>query len=381
MRALLPTYQRTDVELVKGQGSIVEDATGKTYLDFIMGIAVCNTGHRHPYVQQRLEEQLNRIWHTSNLFQIAAQERVAERLTEDSHLSHAFFCNSGAEANEAAYKLVRKWTGKTEVVTFKQSFHGRTFAMMGATGQEKIKAGYGEMVNGFKHLPFNEMESLSAITDQTAAVWLEIIQGEGGVVVADDAWLEALVKKAQQYDVKIIVDEVQTGIGRTGSRFAFEQTPLVPDIITLAKGLGSGLAVGALLATEEAAEVFTPGSHGSTFGGNPLAMTAAEATLDLLLSDTVMADIQEKGEYLRQQLEKKLPKSIVSSIRGRGLMIGIECTMPVAPLIDGLRENGLLVVSAGPHVIRLLPSLFVTEQELTQAIEKIQLVCRQEVIV
>ncbi|MFB3226976.1 acetylornithine transaminase [Exiguobacterium sp. PHA03] len=381
MSALLPTYQRTDVELVKGQGSIVEDATGKTYLDFIMGIAVCNTGHRHPYVQQRLEEQLNRIWHTSNLFQIAAQERVAERLTEDSHLSHAFFCNSGAEANEAAYKLVRKWTGKTEVVTFKQSFHGRTFAMMGATGQEKIKAGYGEMVNGFKHLPFNEMESLSAITDQTAAVWLEIIQGEGGVVVADNAWLEALMKKAQQYDVKIIVDEVQTGIGRTGSRFAFEQTPLVPDIITLAKGLGSGLAVGALLATEEAAEVFTPGSHGSTFGGNPLAMTAAEATLDLLLSDTVMADIQEKGEYLRQQLEKKLPKSIVSSIRGRGLMIGIECTMPVAPLIDALRENGLLVVSAGPHVIRLLPSLFVTEQELTQAIEKIQLVCQQEVIV
>ncbi|WP_215085313.1 acetylornithine transaminase [Exiguobacterium sp. s78] len=381
MSALLPTYQRTDVELVKGQGSIVEDATGKTYLDFIMGIAVCNTGHRHPYIQQRLEEQLNQIWHTSNLFQIATQERVAERLTEDSHLSHAFFCNSGAEANEAAYKLVRKWTGKTEVVTFKQSFHGRTFAMMGATGQEKIKAGYGEMVNGFKHLPFNEMESLSAITEQTAAVWLEIIQGEGGVVVADDAWLEALMKKAQQYDVKIIVDEVQTGIGRTGSRFAFEQTPLVPDIITLAKGLGSGLAVGALLATEEAAEVFTPGSHGSTFGGNPLAMTAADATLDLLLSDTVMADVQRKGEYLRQQLEKKLPKSIVSSIRGRGLMIGIECTMPVAPLIDALRENGLLVVSAGPHVIRLLPSLFVTEQELMHAIEKIQLVCQQEVIV
>ena len=381
MSALLPTYQRTDVELVKGQGSIVEDATGKTYLDFIMGIAVCNTGHRHPYIQQRLEEQLNQIWHTSNLFQIAAQERVAERLTEDSHLSHVFFCNSGAEANEAAYKLVRKWTGKTEVVTFKQSFHGRTFAMMGATGQEKIKAGYGEMVNGFKHLPFNEMESLSAITEQTAAVWLEIIQGEGGVVVADDAWLEALMKKAQQYDVKIIVDEVQTGIGRTGSRFAFEQTPLVPDIITLAKGLGSGLAVGALLATEEAAEVFTPGSHGSTFGGNPLAMTAAEATLDLLLNDTVMADVQGKGEYLRQQLENKLPKSIVSSIRGRGLMIGIECTVPVAPLIDALRENGLLVVSAGPHVIRLLPSLFVTEQELMHAIEKIQLVCQQEVIV
>jgi len=381
MSALLPTYQRTDVELIKGQGSIVKDTTGKTYLDFIMGIAVCNTGHRHPYIQQRLEEQLNQIWHTSNLFQIAQQERVAQRLTEDSHLSHAFFCNSGAEANEAAYKLVRKWTGKTEVVTFKQSFHGRTFAMMGATGQEKIKAGYGEMVNGFKHLPFNEMESLLAITEQTAAVWLEIIQGEGGVVVADDTWLEALMEQARLYDVKIIVDEVQTGIGRTGSRFAFEQTPLVPDIITLAKGLGSGLAVGALLATAEAAEVFTPGSHGSTFGGNPLAMTAAEATLDLLLSEEVMADVQEKGEFLRQQLAQSLSDTIVRSVRGRGLMIGIECTIPVAPLIDALRQEGLLVVSAGPYVIRLLPSLFVTEQELMQAVEKIQLVCQQEVIV
>lgn len=381
MSALLPTYQRTDVELIKGQGSIVEDTTGKTYLDFIMGIAVCNTGHRHPYIQQRLEGQLNQIWHTSNLFQIAQQERVAQRLTEDSHLSHAFFCNSGAEANEAAYKLVRKWTGKTEVITFKQSFHGRTFAMMGATGQEKIKAGYGEMVNGFKHLPFNEVESLGAITEQTAAVWLEIIQGEGGVVVADDTWLEALMEQARLYDVKIIVDEVQTGIGRTGSRFAFEQTPLVPDIITLAKGLGSGLAVGALLATAEAAEVFTPGSHGSTFGGNPLAMTAAEATLDLLLSEEVMADVQEKGEFLRQQLAQSLSDTIVRSVRGRGLMIGIECTIPVAPLIDALRQEGLLVVSAGPYVIRLLPSLFVTEQELMQAVEKIQLVCQQEVIV
>ncbi|KOP30999.1 acetylornithine transaminase [Exiguobacterium acetylicum] len=381
MSALLPTYQRTNVELVKGQGSIVEDTTGKTYLDFIMGIAVCNTGHRHPYIQQRLEEQLNQIWHTSNLFQIAQQERVAQRLTEDSHLSHAFFCNSGAEANEAAYKLVRKWTGKTEVITFKQSFHGRTFAMMGATGQEKIKAGYGEMVNGFKHLPFNDMESLAEITEQTAAVWLEIIQGEGGVVVADDTWLETLMEQARLYDVKIIVDEVQTGIGRTGSRFAFEQTPLIPDIITLAKGLGSGLAVGALLATAEAAEVFTPGSHGSTFGGNPLAMTAAEATLDLLLSEEVMADVQEKGEFLRQQLTQSLPDTIVRSVRGRGLMIGIECTIPVASLIDALRQEGLLVVSAGPSVIRLLPSLFVTEQELMQAVEKIQLVCQQEVIV
>ncbi|OIN66257.1 aspartate aminotransferase family protein [Exiguobacterium sp. KRL4] len=379
MSALLPTYQRHDIELVKGNGSFVTDTKGQKYLDFMMGIAVCNTGHRHPYVQHAVEEQLQKLWHTSNLFISSKQERVAELLTKDSHLSHVFFCNSGAEANEGAFKLIRKWTQKTEILTFSQSFHGRTFAMMAATGQEKIKAGFGEMVPDFKHLMFNDFKSLERITEQTAAVWLEVIQGEGGVILADNDWLQALMEQAKKYDVKIVIDEVQTGIGRTGSRYAFEQTPLQPDIITIAKGLASGFPVGAIITTPIAATVFTPGTHGSTFGGNPLAMTAAEATLDLLLPDEQMKQVLNKGTYLMEQLAQ-LPSSMIREVRGRGLMIGIEFHQHVSPLIQALQQIGLLVVSAGPNVLRLLPSLFVTESELDLAIEKIKSVCQQEVM-
>lgn len=381
MSALLPTYQRHNIELVEGTGSFVKDTQGITYLDFMMGIAVCNTGHRHPYVEQRLKEQLGQLWHTSNLFESSKQERVATLLTENSHLSHAFFCNSGTEANEGAFKLIRKWTQKTEILSFSQSFHGRTFAMMGATGQEKVKEGFGEMVADFKHLVFNDLSSLDAITEKTGAVWLEIIQGEGGVIVADDAWLEALMKRTKAYGVKIVVDEVQTGIGRTGSRFAFEQTPLKPDIITVAKGLGSGFPVGAIITTAEAATIFTPGTHGSTFGGNPLAMTAAEATLDLLLTDKLLHEVQEKGNYLMRRLAAELPETSLHSVRGRGLMIGIEFERPVAGIVQALQQVGMLVVSAGPHVVRLLPSLFVTREELDLALEKIKQVCQQEVMV
>ncbi|RDB32700.1 acetylornithine transaminase [Exiguobacterium sp. RIT594] len=379
MSALLPTYLRHDIELVEGNGSFVQDKTGKSYLDFMMGIAVCNTGHRHPHVEQALQEQLQKLWHTSNLFISSKQERVAAMLTENSHLSHVFFCNSGTEANEGAFKLIRKWTQKKEILTFSQSFHGRTFAMMGATGQDKIKAGFGEMVPDFKHLTFNDFDSLEMITDQTAAVWLEVIQGEGGVIVAEDAWLAKLMEQARKFDVKVVIDEVQTGIGRTGSRFAFEQTPLKPDIITVAKGLGSGFPVGAIITTPEATAIFTPGTHGSTFGGNPLAMAAAEATLDLLLNDQQMKQVRLKGLYLMQQLAQ-LPKTMVRDIRGRGLMIGVEFHEPVSPLISALQQSGMLVVSAGPNVIRLLPSLFVTEQELDTAVEKIKSVCQQEVM-
>ncbi len=379
MSALLPTYQRHDIELIEGSGSFVTDTKGQSYLDFTMGIAVCNTGHRHPFVQQRVTEQLGKLWHTSNLFISSKQERVAELLTKDSHLSHVFFCNSGTEANEGAFKLIRKWTQKTEILTFSQSFHGRTFAMMGATGQEKIKDGFGTMVPDFKHLTFNDFESLEMISERTAAVWLEVIQGEGGVIPADHEWLQALMEQTKKYDVKVVVDEVQTGIGRTGSRYAFEQTPLKPDIITVAKGLGSGFPVGALITTAEAATVFTPGTHGSTFGGNPLAMTAAEATLELLFPDEQMQQVQNKGKYLMAQLSE-LPGTMVREVRGRGLMIGIECHQAVAPLIQALQQTGLLVVSAGPNVIRLLPSLFVTESELDLAIEKIKSVCQQEVM-
>lgn len=380
MSALLPTYQRHNIELVEGTGSFVTDAQGKTYLDFMMGIAVCNTGHRHPEVEKRLHAQLGQLWHTSNLFESSKQERVATLLTETSHLSHVFFCNSGTEANEGAFKLIRKWTQKTEILSFSQSFHGRTFAMMGATGQDKVKEGFGEMVPDFKHLTFNDFESLDAITQNTGAVWLEVIQGEGGIIIAKNEWLEALMERTQAYGVKIVVDEVQTGIGRTGSRFAFEQTPLKPDIITVAKGLGSGFPVGAIITTPEAATIFTPGTHGSTFGGNPLAMTAAEATLELILTDQTLQNVREKGNYLMKQLNAFLPEDQIRTVRGRGLMIGIEFKQPIARIVLSLQQAGMLVVSAGPNVIRLLPSLFVTEYELDLAVEKIKHVCQQEVI-
>lgn len=377
MEHLLPTYQRREMEAVQASGSYVWDAEGKKYLDFMMGIAVCGTGHRHPLVEASIAEQLGKVWHMSNLFRISGQETVAEQLISGTHFKGAFFCNSGAEANEGAYKLVRKWTGRNRVVSFSQSFHGRTFAMMGATGQEKIKQGFGPMVEGFDHVSYNSFEALEAITEQTAAVWIELIQGEGGVILADDTWLDALMERAQRVGAKIVVDEVQTGIGRTGTRYAYESTPLIPDVVTLAKGLGSGFPVGAILAAQGAEEVFTPGTHGSTFGGNPLAMAAAKATLELLFDQSALEHIEETGRYLMDRLSKLKTPSIVD-VRGKGLMVGIEMTEEVAPVIDALQHEGLLVAPAGPNVIRLLPSLFVTKEEIDQAIRMMEHVLEQK---
>lgn len=381
MNSLLPTYGKRTIEITQASGSYVTDVSGKTYLDFVMGIAVCGTGHRHPYVQQKIEEQLNRVWHTSNLYLISGQQRVAEKLTEGTHLTHAFFCNSGTEANEAAFKLVRKWTQKTKIITFTQSFHGRTFAMLGATGQEKVKHGFGPMVSDFIHAPFNDMEALDWIDDETSAVWLEIVQGEGGVVVADPLWLQALQEAADKYDVKIVVDEVQTGIARTGTRFAYEQTPLRPHIITLAKGLGSGIPVGAILTTAEAATVFGPGSHGSTFGGNPVAMAAAEATLDVLFTPESFKHVTDMGDYLKEGLSRFVDGERFVEVRGLGLMIGLVSTEPVADWVTELAEAGLLVVMAGPHVIRFLPSLLVTKSEIDEALTKLEQILQKEGVV
>ncbi|WP_214742684.1 acetylornithine transaminase [Exiguobacterium sp. s48] len=381
MNSLLPTYGPRTIEIAQASGSYVTDVFGKTYLDFVMGIAVCGTGHRHPYVQQKIEDQLNRVWHTSNLYLISGQQRVAEKLTEGTHLTHAFFCNSGTEANEAAFKLVRKWTQKTKIITFTQSFHGRTFAMIGATGQEKVKQGFGPMVSDFIHAPFNDMDALNWIDDETSAVWLEIVQGEGGVVVADPLWLQALQEAADKYDVKIVVDEVQTGIARTGTRFAYEQTPLRPHIVTLAKGLGSGIPVGAILTTSEAATIFGPGSHGSTFGGNPLAMTAAEATLDVLFTPESLKHVTDMGNYLKKGLNRFVDGERFVEVRGLGLMIGLVSTEPVSEWVAQLAEVGLLVVMAGPHVMRFLPSLLVTKCEIDEALTKLEQILQKEGVV
>ncbi|WP_214738031.1 acetylornithine transaminase [Exiguobacterium sp. s162] len=381
MNSLLPTYGPRTIEIAQASGSYVTDVSGKTYLDFVMGIAVCGTGHRHPYVQQKIEDQLNRVWHTSNLYLISGQQRVAEKLTNGTHLTHAFFCNSGTEANEAAFKLVRKWTQKTKIITFTQSFHGRTFAMLGATGQEKVKHGFGPMVSDFIHAPFNDMNALDWIDDETSAIWLEIVQGEGGVVVAEASWLRALQEAADKHDVKIVVDEVQTGIARTGTRFAYEQTPLRPHVVTLAKGLGSGIPVGAILTTPEAATVFGPGSHGSTFGGNPVAMAAAEATLDVLLTPESLKHVTDMGDYLKGGLSRFVDGERFVEVRGLGLMIGLVSTEPVADWVTELVEVGLLVVMAGPYVIRFLPSLLVTKSEIDEALTKLEQILQKEGVV
>lgn len=381
MNSLLPTYGPRTIEIAQASGSYVTDVSGKTYLDFVMGIAVCGTGHRHPYVQQKIEDQLNRVWHTSNLYLISGQQRVAEKLTDGTHLTHAFFCNSGTEANEAAFKLVRKWTQKTKIITFTQSFHGRTFAMLGATGQEKVKHGFGPMVSDFIHAPFNDMDALNWIDDETSAIWLEIVQGEGGVVVANALWLQALQEAADKHDVKIVVDEVQTGIARTGTCFAYEQTPLRPHVVTLAKGLGSGIPVGAILTTPEAATVFGPGSHGSTFGGNPVAMAAAEATLDVLLTPESLKHVTDMGDYLKEGLSRFVDGERFVEVRGLGLMIGLVSTEPVADWVTELAEVGLLVVMAGPYVIRFLPSLLVTKSEIDEALTKLEQILQKEGVV
>ncbi|MCM3716609.1 acetylornithine transaminase [Alkalihalobacillus oceani] len=369
MSALFPTYARWDVTAVKGEGATLTDKDGKQYLDFIAGIAVCNLGHCHPKVNAALEKQLHSLWHVSNLFQIEGQERVAQLLVDHSVGDYVFFCNSGAEANEAAIKLARKATGKHHIVSMKQSFHGRTLGSMAATGQEKIHAGFGPLLTEFTYVTLNDEKELAgAVTADTAAIIVEVIQGEGGVLPMSKEYAKKLSQICEQYQCLLIVDEVQTGIGRTGTAFAYEQLELSPDIITVAKGLGNGFPVGALIGKKELKEAFSPGSHGSTFGGNPLAMAAAEAVVTEVFTPEFLADVQQKGDYFKQRLEQALASfSIVKEVRGNGLILGVACHVEAAPIITECRERGLLVLPAGPNVVRLLPPLIVSNEELNRA--------------
>lgn len=366
MSALFPTYARWEVTPVEGKGALLIDENGKRYLDFVAGIAVCNLGHCHPKVTEAVEKQLKKLWHVSNLFQIEGQEKVAKLLTEHSVGDYVFFCNSGAEANEAAIKLARKATGKHHIVTLKQSFHGRTFATMTATGQEKVHSGFGPLLQGFTYVELNDVAALeTAVDDETAAIMVEVIQGEGGVRFMDDAFAQAIKAQCEQHGCLLIVDEIQTGIGRTGTAFAYEQYGLSPDIITVAKGLGNGFPVGAIIGKKALKDAFSPGSHGSTFGGNLLAMAAAEAVLKEVFNQDFLNDVKAKGEAFLKTLQKHLQRvSIVEEVRGRGLMIGIECKIEVAPIVTACREAGLLVLQAGPRVVRILPPLTVTEEQL-----------------
>ncbi len=379
MSSLFPTYQRLDIHVKEANGTYLTDENNQTYLDFISGIAVCNVGHRHPEVQKAVEEQLNKVWHVSNLFHQSIQEEVANLLVANSSGDAVFFCNSGAEANEAAIKLARKHTKKHKIITFTKSFHGRTFATMTATGQAKIHEGFGPLVNEFVYLPYNDVESLEAEMDDTvAAIMTEVVQGEGGVVPGTESFLTTIQKLCQEYGALFIVDEVQTGIGRTGKPFAYQHFNLSPDIITAAKGLGSGMPIGAMIGKGLLKESFGPGTHGTTFGGNPIALASAKATLQIIFNQQFLEEVNAKAATFKKQLIDMLESySIVKEVRAKGFMIGIECGEYQAQLITAMREKGLLVLGAGPHVIRLLPPLTVSSEELSEALTVIEQVFQE----
>jgi acetylornithine aminotransferase len=370
--SLFPTYARYPLTLVKGKGSWLWDDQGNKYLDFMCGLAVTNLGHVPDQVKAKLVAQLDELWHVSNLFQIPGQERAARLLTEMSCADAVFFCNSGAEANEAAIKLARRYhqtvrqSGRYEIVTFRQSFHGRTLATLTATGQAKVQEGFAPLPEGFVYAPYNDAAALKDyIGDKTCAIMLELVQGEGGVNPADEAFVREAERLCREHGLLLIVDEIQTGMGRTGKMFAYEHYGIEPDIFTLAKGLGSGFPVGAMLAKAYLAEAFGPGSHGSTFGGTPLASAAVAATIETMLAERAVDHASEMGERLMTKLTEALAGNpFVRVIRGKGLIVGIECAGPVADAIAEARQAGLLVVPAGPNVIRLLPNLLVTREEI-----------------
>ena len=368
MTYLFENYKRAPIEFVKAEGSYLIDSEGKVYLDFSSGIGVTNFGF-HPQVQQALIQQAGRIWHSPNLYLSSLQEQVSQELA-GSYDYLAFFCNSGAEANEAAIKLARKATGKQGFITFQQSFHGRTFGAMAATGQDKIKEGFGDGVPHFSYAVYNDLASVEKLVNQdTAAVMLELVQGESGVRPAEAAFVKDLADVCQQEGILLIVDEVQTGMGRTGQLYSFEHYGIIPDIVTLAKGLANGLPVGALLGKSSLAPAFGPGSHGSTFGGNKLAMAAALETLHIMKEAGFMEEVRSKSAILLEQLQLAFqdhPK--ISAVRGLGMMIGIETSASLSKIVEAARQKGLIIVTAGENVIRLLPPLTISREEIQQGI-------------
>lgn len=368
---VMETYGRFPIALAKGKGSYVWDEKGKKYLDYTSGIAVCNLGHVEESIKTAVENQLNQLWHCSNLYRIPVQEELAELLVQNSCGDQVFFCNSGAEANEAAIKLARRYAKTikeqegTEVVSFSSSFHGRTMAAMSATGQEKIQQGFGPMAPGFRYLPYNDIKALDQlIRPETCAVLVELIQGEGGVIPADPKWVKKLSDLCQENDVLLMVDEIQTGIGRTGDLFAYEAYGIEPDVITVAKGLGNGIPIGALVAKKQASQAFTPGTHGSTFGGNPVASAAGAAVLKFIKEKSILANVRKISDYLTAGLESiKEQSSSIIEIRGKGLLLGLHVNQPAIDFIIRAREEGLLILPAGQDVVRVLPPLTTTQEE------------------
>jgi predicted acetylornithine/succinylornithine family transaminase len=370
------TYARYPIALVRGEGCRVWDADGKAYLDFVAGIAVCALGHSHPRLVRVITAQAQRLLHVSNLYHIEPQARLAELLCRHSFADRAFFCNSGAEANEAALKLARKYakerfsSDRTEVITMRGSFHGRTLATVTATAQEKYHKGFEPLVPGFRYVPFNDLRAVELAVDaRTAAILVEPIQGEGGVQAAADGYLAGLRRFCDERGVLLIFDEVQTGLGRTGTLFAYQQAGVAPDILTLAKALAGGIPMGAMLAREEVMAAFSPGSHAATFGGNPFASAVALETLNTILEEDLPGRAARLGARILDRLralQARLP--VIRALRGRGLLIGIEVAADAKAIVATCMERGLLILTAGDDVLRLVPPLILSEAEADEGL-------------
>ncbi len=378
--ALMTTYARLPVTFEKGEGCWLWDTEGKKYLDAISGIAVCNLGHAHPSVTHALCEQAGKLVHTSNLYGIANQQALGEKLTALAGMDRVFFCNSGAEANEAAIKLARLYGHKKGIenptlLVMENSFHGRTLATLSATGNRKVQAGFEPLVKGFLRVPYNDLEAIENVArhhPEVVAVLVEPVQGEGGVNIPEDKYLSAIRVLCDKHNWLLMLDEIQTGMGRTGRPFAFQHEEFQPDVITVAKGLGNGMPIGACLARGEAAELFQPGNHGSTFGGNPLACAAALAVVDTLQEQQLAARAEELGLRMLTAFELALgDQEYISDIRGLGLMIGIEMDRPCGELVGMALERGLLLNVTAGNTIRLLPPLVLSDDDADHLVQRV----------
>ncbi|MCK1299117.1 aspartate aminotransferase family protein [Bradyrhizobium sp. 24] len=381
---LLPVFARSDLGFERGEGCWLIATNGERYLDFTSGVAVNALGHAHPALVAALQEQATKLWHMSNLFQSPDGEKLAARLCNESFADFVFFCNSGAEALECVIKVVRRYHAakghpdRYRMITFEGAFHGRTLATLAATGSAKYLEGFGPPMEGFDQVAHGDLEAVKkAIGPQTAGILIEPIQGEGGVRSATPAFLRALRQLCDEKGLLLAFDEVQTGMGRTGDLFAYRRLGVEPDVMSLAKALGGGFPIGACLATAEAASGMTPGSHGSTFGGNPLAIAAANAVLDVMLKPGFFDHVQRMSLLLKQKLASVIDRhsDVVSEVRGEGLLIGIKAVVPSGDLVAALRAEKLLTVGAGDNVVRFLPPLIVTEAEIEDSVGRLERAC------
>ena len=383
---LLPTYARADFAFERGEGARLFTTAGEEYLDFGAGVAVTSLGHAHPHLVEALTEQARRLWHTSNLYRIPAGERLARRLTEATFADTVFFTNSGAEALECAIKMARKFQASEDhperyrLITFEGAFHGRTLATIAAGGQQKYLDGFGPRVEGFDQVAFGDVDAVKAmIGPETAGILVEPVQGEGGIRPAPQGFLKSLRRLCDENGLLLVFDEVQCGIGRTGKLFAHEWAGITPDIMAIAKGIGGGFPLGACLATEKAAQGMTAGTHGSTFGGNPLAMAVGNAVLDVVLEDGFLDRVAKAGISLRQKLARladQYPR-VIAEVRGEGLMLGLKCVVPNTDLVKACAGEHLLVIAAGENVVRLLPPLIVSDADLDEAVTRIEAAARK----